>query len=280
MNLLSVNLLIVSINHTECQKFLFSFPLPSSLSFYLHNMDCCARLNNVGASQLVNGRYANAINSFTRSLSLAKSAIAVLVAENQAKHMNNCTSHSLQPQRRCAVVLFKYSAASVAAPEAKVQPVVDDRHNDALRGLYMFPLDLSESAEYQHYDPTVEASIAIMFNLALAHHLSALYGPFNRCACTLEQAIDLYELAYTVQMQEDAKLSIELTMAIINNLGHIHRLLGDEDKGGQCFRHLLSTIFFFRSYGERHINSVCCHTDTFVYSVSYLILRKTVAGAA
>jgi hypothetical protein len=119
-----------------------------------------------------------------------------------------------------------------------------------------------------------------MFNLALAHHLSALYGPVNRCACTLEQAIDLYELAYTVQMQEDAKLSIEFTMAIINNLGHIHRLLGDEDKGSQCFRHLLSTIFFLRSYGERHINSVCCHTDTFVYSVSYLILRKTVAAAA
>jgi tetratricopeptide (TPR) repeat protein len=262
------------------QKFLFSFRLPSSLScFYLRNMDCCARLNNVGASQLVTGRYANAIDSFTRSMGLAKSALALLVAENQAKHMNNCTSRSMQQQRRCAVVLFMHSAASVAAAEAKVQTVVDDRQK-TLRGLYMFPLYLSESAEYQRYEPTVEASIAIMFNLALAHHLIALYGPFNRYVCTLEQAIDLYELAYTVQMNEDAKLSIEFSMAIINNLGHIHRLLGDEDRGSQCFRHLLSTIFFFRSYGERHVNSDCCHTDTFVYSVSHLILQKAVAAAA
>jgi tetratricopeptide (TPR) repeat protein len=243
-------------------------------------MDCCASLNNAGASQLVSGMYASAVDSFTGSLRVAKNSLAVLAAEKQTAHMNNFSSSLPQQQQRCAVVLFQDDAGSGASTESKVQPVVGHRDNGALRGLYVSPLFLSESADYQRYEPTVEASIAIMFNLALAHHLNALYCPSNRTASTLEQAIALYELAYTVHMQEDVELSIEFTMAIINNLGHIHRLLGDEEKASQCFRHLLSTILFLRSYGGGHSDSNCCHTDTFVYSVSYLILRDVTAAAA
>jgi tetratricopeptide (TPR) repeat protein len=243
-------------------------------------MDCCARLNNVGASQLVSGMYANAVDSFTESLRIAKTALAVLAAERQiTKSGFSCSLH--QQQQRRAVVLFKDSIASGKAPEAKLQPVVDHHDKGASRGLYISPLFLSESsADYQRYEPTVDASIAIMFNLALAHHLNAIYGSFNRSLSTLEQAIALYELAYSVHMQEDADLNIEFTMAIINNLGHLHRLLGDEQKASQCFQHLLSTILFLRSYGGQHPDCICRHTDTFVYSVSHLILRETAAAAA
>jgi hypothetical protein len=240
-------------------------------------MECCARLNNVGASHLVTGMYVNAIDSFTQSLSLAKSALAVLVSEDQTKNLKKCSSRSLQQQQRCAVVLFKHSTVTVAAPEAKVQPAADI---GALRGIYTSPLFLSESATYQRYEPTVEASIAIMFNLALAHHLYALYGPLNLFVFTMEQAVGLYELAYNVQIQEDVELSIEFTMAIINNLGHLYRLLGDEEKGAQCFRHLLSSILFLRSYDGGLTDNNRCHTDTFVHSVLHLILRETAAAAA
>jgi tetratricopeptide (TPR) repeat protein len=238
-------------------------------------MDCCARLNNLGASQLVSGMYVNAVDSFTESLRCAKSAMALLAAEKQVTHLNSCCSRHLQQQQRCTVVLFKESAPGVNVPS-----IVENRDNVMLRGTYVSPLLLSECADYQFYEPTVEASIAIMFNLALAHHLNALHSLFNRPMSTLKQAIALYELAYTVQMQEDAELSIEFTMAIINNLGHIHRLLGDQEKANQCFRHLLSTILFLRSYGGDYSDSSCYHNDTFVYSVSHLILRENAAGAA
>jgi hypothetical protein len=239
-------------------------------------MDYCARLNNMGASKLVTGMYADAVDSFTRSLGIAKTALAVL-AETKSQH--NCSSCALQEQQRCAVAHFQDNTASIATPEAKVHRVVDDLGNGALQCLYLSPLHLSESAAYQRYEPTVEASVAIIFNLALAHHLNALYGPFNLFVSTLQHALALYELAYFVQIQEDAELGIEFTMAIINNLGHIHRLLGDEEKGSQCFRHLLSIILFLQSCGERNIN-VISHADTFVSSVSHLIVRETTAAAA
>jgi tetratricopeptide (TPR) repeat protein len=243
-------------------------------------MDCCVRLNNLGASQLISGMYTNAVDSFTESLGFAKSAMALLAAENQVTHLKSCCSFPLQQQQKCTVVLFKESAASSVAPQVKGKPVVDHGDNIPLRGTYVSPLLLSECADYQLYEPTVEASIAIIFNLALAHHLSALHGPLNRPMSILKKAIALYELAYTVQMQEDAELSVEFTMAIVNNLGHIHRLLGDLEKTNQCFRHLLSTILLLRSYGGEYSDSSCYHNDTFVYSVSHLILRENAAGAA
>jgi tetratricopeptide (TPR) repeat protein len=247
----------------------------------LANMDRCAKLNNAGASDLVNGMYANAVDAFTGSLRIVKSALSVLAAERELVP----TQHPLEMQKKCSAVI---PATRLTKPHSLV-----GCRTSSLRGLYVSPLFLSECADYERYETTVEASVAIMFNLALAHHLNALSGyvygqegmklaaaPVHGLS-TLEQAIALYELAYTVQMQEDAELSVEFTMAIINNLGHIHRLIGDEEKSSQCFRHLLSTIVFLQSYGgDQSSNCSVALSDTFVYSISHLILRETAAAAA
>jgi hypothetical protein len=126
-----------------------------------------------------------------------------------------------------------------------------------------------------------------MYNMALAHHMNALFN------CTeqddrqagLDQAVALYELAYNVHMQEeDANLSVEFTMAIVNNLGHIHRLKGDETKADQCFNHLLSTILFLQSYNgsssSSNNNTTCQTPEVFVQSVTHLILKASAAAAA
>lgn len=264
-------------------------------------MDRCAKLNNVGASQLGSGMYATAVDSFTGSLRIVKNALSVLAAEKHVASQLNapppqCSQASHQPQRR-TVVFPQNGSAALVAVGAKGQASMDDETAPTIRGLYASPLCLSEDADYERYENTVEASVAIMFNLALAHHLNALHGqcfgqqglmfssPFRttHAVSTLEQAIALYELAYTVHMQEDAELSVEFTMAIINNLGHIHRLMGDEEKSSQCFRHLLSTIMFLQSYGganQSSPNNNSSLPDIFVYSISHLILRETAAAAA
>ena len=251
-------------------------------------MDSCARLNNQGASQLVSGMYGNAVESFTGSLRIVKNALAVLAAERQQQRENGMNidreSVKQEPSNHSAIVMLpQEQVVAAAAATAGAKHIGCTAAAQQHRGLYVSPLFLSEGAAYEHYEVTVEASVGIMFNLALAHHLNAVYGPScgpSQGASTLDQAISLYELAYTVQMQEDAELSVEFTMAIINNLGHIHRLMGDEEKAAKCFGHLLSTMLFLQSYGGSQVAKTSFQADTFLYTISHLILRDQAAAAA
>jgi hypothetical protein len=240
--------------------------------------------NNTGADQLENGMYAEAVDSFTRSLRIVKDALAVYATAE-------ASLESLQDTQRYSPVV----TISVQEPERSLK-AVEGHYSTSSKGLFRTPLRLVDFDEYQSYKPTVEASVAIMLNLALAHHLNALYGPSSsdpiglpkgppptaalnsgRIVSTLDHAITLYELAYSVQMQEGSEMSVEFIMAMINNLGHAHRSRGDEEKSNQCFRHLLSTILFVQSYGPSNFT---ISTELFVYSISHLILRSSAAPAA
>ncbi|KAG7348575.1 tetratricopeptide repeat protein [Nitzschia inconspicua] len=295
-------------------------------------MDRCAKeWNNVGASQLVNGMFSTAIDSFTRSLRIVRNALAVLATtEEKDADATRCSSSgpSVLPPRHfgaiqnqeedgCPVI---HTRDSFVATMVKSRPslVVRDDDDDAgplLHGLYVSPLYLSEIACYDRYETMVEASVAVMFNLALAHHLNSILGnkddssqqqhrtqglSYSR---TLAQATALYELAFTVQMQEKTDIDVEFAMAIVNNLGHAHRLMGDDEKADRCFRHLLTTIMFLRSCVGGGVGddddddeeeqqqrpsswwcdddgSWCCPIEIFIHSVSYLVLRRTAAAAA
>ncbi|KAG7369290.1 expressed tetratricopeptide repeat protein [Nitzschia inconspicua] len=245
---------------------------------------CAKEWNNVGASQLVNGMFSNAIDSFTRSLRIVRCALPVLAT-------SRCSSSgpAVPPQRFIAKSRssFVVRGDNAAGGDALLQ------------GLYVSPLYLTEIACNDRYETMVEASIAVMFNLALAHHLNCLLvynnpdsssqqGQRTQGLSALGRATALYELAYTVHMQEETDINVEFTMAIVNNLGQAHRLTGDDEKADRCFRHLLSTMMFLRSCGggdEEQQRPPWCDKDgslseIFTYSVSYLVLRRTAAAAA
>jgi hypothetical protein len=238
----------------------------------------CRLLNDFGVEHLRNGHFPEAITDFTEALRLAKGLL----------------SHFDSPQGRAMDVDQleddQRGPAHASTESAVVRPFPQQEHEDdeddcidklsseweAHRFVYKTPLQLSESATIADYTSSVEISIALMFNLALSHHLHALrYDDARNQEYVLHQAMQLYELAHTVQMQEDIELSVECTMAITNNLGQIHHLLGDQEMSSQCFRHLLSTILFLQSYGESTYQ-----TEGFVQSVSHLILKRYVAAAA
>ena len=63
------------------------------------------------------------------------------------------------------------------------------------------------------------------------------------------------------------------TMAIANNLGHVHLSVGDAIKARQCYEHLLSTIMFVTQAGEDR-NSIQ-HFDGFFWSVQAMVLSDT-----
>jgi hypothetical protein len=246
-----------------------------------------ALLNNAGAHQLENGIYVDAIDSFTASLRIVKNALQLAADETTKTTSANCQEDNTEQDSPVAVPRM---VAMPVPDQPQQQEEIVDACSSGNRGLFLKPLRLVEdyTPGYECYEPWVEASVAIMFNLALAHHLNSIFGsPLSSIdgggalTSTLDQTITLYELAYTVHMQEDSEISVEFTMAIINNLGHAHKFKGDEEKSNQCFRHLLSTILFLQSYGQSnsHIHNNNC-TEQFVYSIAHLIFQKNAAPAA
>jgi hypothetical protein len=84
-------------------------------------------------------------------------------------------------------------------------------------------------------------SMVAMYNLALAFHLSALE---LASVTRLVRAQKLYEFAFHMHLEESCDVTLLYSLALMNNLGLIYRLLGDEGRSGQCFQHLLATMMF------------------------------------
>ena len=92
-------------------------------------------------------------------------------------------------------------------------------------------------------------SLIALFNLAICNHRNGILRNMNR-AC-LQKALQMYELAYAIQMQNGIDMTLTPTMIIMSNVGHIHKILGNKENSMQCFQHLLSTIMFLVEAGER-----------------------------
>ena len=233
-------------------------------------MNNFAMINNEGISHLTQGRFTDAIGTFLVSLRDAKFALAGIANQNA----QDVQQQQQQQQNVVATSSIESSSGSC--------------YSCGSSSLYLSPLQLNPLADFSRYGTAVEASVAIMYNMALAHHMNALFNsPADQDdrQAGLDQAVALYELAYNVHMQEeDANLSVEFTMAIVNNLGHIHRQKGDEAKADRCFNHLLSTILFLQSYNGSSTassNDVKCQTpEVFVQSITHLILKPSAAAAA
>jgi hypothetical protein len=244
----------------------------------------CRLLNKSGVEHLRNGHFTEAAWDFTEALRLAKCLLSRFDSRQGRAMDVDVDVDQLEDDQRgpaqassteCAVVLMPFPQQHEEDEDDCIDKLSSEW--EAHRFVYKTPLQLSESATIANYTSSVEISIAFMFNLALSHHLHALrYDDARNREDVLREAIQLYELAYTVQMQEEVDLSFECTMAITNNLGQIHHLLGDQEMSSQCFQHLLSTILLVQSYGE----PTACQTEGFVQSVSHLILKKSVAPAA
>ena len=94
----------------------------------------------------------------------------------------------------------------------------------------------------------------------------------------LKRALRLYEFAYHVQTKEQISLNNMQTMALVNNIGHIHRVLKNEEEASQCFQHLLSVIMYVvGDCGERESND---HLDGFLANVMPLILQQSPSASA
>jgi tetratricopeptide (TPR) repeat protein len=118
-------------------------------------------------------------------------------------------------------------------------------------------------------------SLITMFNLAICNHRNAIINNMDRMA--LRKALQLYELAYAIQMQEEIDMTLTPTMIIMSNVGHIHKILGNADNAMQCFQHLLSTLMFLVEAGERDL---VWEFDGFFQNIMKTIYAHSPAAAA
>lgn len=99
-------------------------------------------------------------------------------------------------------------------------------------------------------------SAVIIFNLALAYHFHATETEHlvDR-EVYLKKAKMLYQLAIRSQEQQienHTKIFKLFFLSCVNNLGIVHRLLGDAHAADECFQRLLTILMYLKYCEEGH----------------------------
>ena len=102
-------------------------------------------------------------------------------------------------------------------------------------------MSVPASHDPKDYQYEVLMSNAILFNLALAHHLAGIEA--RNDSTLLQNAAALYESAFKMARRENFGGTFFL-MAIINNMGHIYLARQDQSKADSFFRQLVSMFMF------------------------------------
>ena len=123
----------------------------------------------------------------------------------------------------------------------------------------------------------VACSYVAMYNLALAYHLR-YDAAMEPDASDLAKAVSLYECAHSVLIKEKVGFSSVHLLVLINNVGSVHRSLGDEEKARLCLEHELVIFMYLVDSGGIQDLGNCL--DGFVNSVLPHMIEKSHYAAA
>lgn len=145
--------------------------------------------------------------------------------------------------------------------------------------IYNIPIRMPSRVELEK-DRNKKISSVLLFNLALAHQLSADTAKSSeRYSAILSKALVLYELAFRIQ-ESGGYFSgnILFTLAILNNIGLIHNHLSGPILARSCFSKLLSVLMFLT-------DSKCYDTSNlklngFYRNATFNFAKRCVAAAA
>lgn len=154
---------------------------------------------------------------------------------------------------------------------------------DSASFLYRHPhrLSLIELSYVSHDDAALTVSSTLIFNMALTHHLIAVdteHACKKRSTKRLLVSLKLYGLCFQMhtKMTTDM-LSMNYALAVINNCGLIHDVLGRPDKAEKFYSHLLLFLMMMIE-GEGAIAVV--GFEGFLHNAFRLILNDGAAAAA
>lgn len=237
------------------------------------------RLNNSAALCIETGHYDRAVASLVEALKLSDHSTASAACDCTVI-ICQCRSCSLD---ECIV----FSETTPLLPQqGHIQggtECVDDGDNDDDGYTHRRPIRVTPRSLQEGHDMGVTLSLIITFNIALAHHLSAV-SEATISRDKMRKILQLYELAYKWQIELDQSssssiaalsrqqhddedrntylrivnqhthhhhivessmvTSLRFNMIICNNLSQIHRLVNNTTKSNRCLQHLLSAVMF------------------------------------
>jgi tetratricopeptide (TPR) repeat protein len=185
-----------------------------------------ARYINLGVAYYEKGRIQEAVVAFADALSMSKHVVEY---DNDPKRENDDI----------------YDLDCPFQPEFGKSEKIMSTPNDL--SIFLNPIRVPGMLPGSKVCKTL--SLIAMFNLAICNHRNAIVNNMDRRM--LRKALQLYELAYAIQMQEGIDMTLTPTMIIMSNVGNIHKIMGNDDNAMQCFQHLLSTLMFLVEAGER-----------------------------
>ena len=186
--------------------------------------------NNQGVCLLLSDQYDDAITFFISALkhvdeNIERGAVGAVQHSNDLSAMHDLAAY---------FVIQEGKALSV--------PV------DAGKALFIFTNPILVSHEINRLDCNFNSKLSIvaMYNLALSYHLCAIQ---KQSLEHIQKALSYYQLAYNILIDE-THVVVSQAMVILNNIGHIHRLLRNDAGAKDCFEYLLSTMLFVLQIGE------------------------------
>ena len=98
--------------------------------------------------------------------------------------------------------------------------------------------------------PRHDLASIVLFNLALAYHLSAMDSMDP--GSDLRKALHVYELVYTMQQEnkENFLSNLMFVLSILNNIGIIYQWRNEDDIAARCFDKLLSVLMLLSNHSQ------------------------------
>jgi len=244
-----------------------------------------SRNNDKGIKHLESANYRQAILVFCKSLGLVKQLIFLHQQQQEVNGENDRIISPLSSQSSAAQPVPAYflqrteRAYETTTASCSTHNNGNDDHYYTNDNHFVFksPIIYNEQ-EVQRgcRKPCAALSYIILYNLALAYHLQAIKDGFSRKQ-DLRKSLWLYDAANSVRMQENLSLTVIQSMAIVNNIGHVHSVLRNKGKATLCFKHLLRLIMVVNAAdGEESLEEL----DGFLMNVTSLILAAQTCAVA
>ena len=189
------------------------------------------RYVNLGVAYYEKGQIQEAIVAFTDALSMAR----LIVDETPGDDFLACVLDEANLYASNGPFVPQFGQCEkIKFPSSEIS-------------LFLNPIKIKDKLPRRRISKTL--SLVSLFNLAICNHRKAIARQLDRSL--LIRTLQLYEMAYSIQMREGIDMTLTPTMIIMSNVGHIHDVMGNIDNATECFQHLLSTLMFLLEAGER-----------------------------
>jgi hypothetical protein len=251
-------------NASDSMRMAINKGLMSSTTVLRDAVDC----NHNGIRQLQCRLYGDAIASFSMGLRIVKNNLCL---HHQATDNRSTLPHDEEQETSHHDMDFTAETSSSSLREnvkimgcQHVERLLSDHsacHDHDTLFVFSNPLYFSSfptSTDWGDIELHERCSFVLLYNLALAHHLSGLEMTTDDSHLQRDRlckALALYEVVYALPMNDDHDMLMLQSMAVVNNMGHIHNTLGADEIARQCFQHVLSTIVYLNVHRSNAIVS-------------------------